>query len=158
VAVLFLDLDNFKVVNDSLGHQMGDALLITLAERLRACVRPTDVIARLGGDEFTILLPDVTGDETAVCVAERIADELRVPFVLKGQEVWVTASIGVLRDAQGYSRPDDLLRDADVAMYRAKTGGKARYVVFDRAWRRWPRTDCSSKLTCAMASSARSSS
>ncbi|HLZ31210.1 MAG TPA: EAL domain-containing protein [Chloroflexota bacterium] len=132
VAVLFLDLDNFKVVNDSLGHAVGDRLLVTVAERLASCLRPQDTAARLGGDEFTVLLEnlDETGDE-AVRVANRIAAALRLPVTLEGHQVYPTASIG-LAFRNG---PDDgaevLLRCADLAMYRAKALGKARFEVFD---------------------------
>ena len=137
VAVLFVDLDNFKVVNDSLGHAAGDALLSTVAQRLSACIRPGDTIARLGGDEFTVLLEEVTELETATEVAARIADALRLPLTLGGRTLFISASIGVAQSglAAGDAPPaqvGDLLREADIAMYQAKNGGKARCAVFDR--------------------------
>ncbi|MBI4542092.1 MAG: EAL domain-containing protein [Gemmatimonadetes bacterium] len=130
-AVLFLDIDRFKVVNDSLGHLVGDQLLVAMARRLERCVRPGDTVARLGGDEFTILLDDIDAVSDATRIADRIRRELRVPFSLGGQEVFSSASIGIALSATGYERPDDLLRDADLAMYRAKALGKGRYEVFD---------------------------
>ncbi|MBV9848852.1 MAG: EAL domain-containing protein, partial [Armatimonadetes bacterium] len=144
VAVLFLDLDRFKVINDSLGHLVGDELLISVARRLEACLRSGDTVARvtgqatvarLGGDEFTILLEDIQNEANAVGVAERILRELAVPFVLNGTEVFTSASIGITLGPAGYGQPDELLRDADAAMYSAKAGGKARYEVFDAAMR-----------------------
>ncbi|MFN8524177.1 MAG: EAL domain-containing protein [Chloroflexota bacterium] len=131
VAVMFLDLDRFKVINDSLGHGVGDELLVALGNRLRACVRPGDTVARLGGDEFTILLENITHPDEAVVVARRIIDRLSEPFDLSGRELYVTSSIGIALGNADTSTSDDLMRFADVAMYRAKTGGKARYVVFD---------------------------
>ncbi len=131
LAVLFLDLDRFKIVNDSLGHLVGDQLLIAIARRLQTCLRPGDLVARLGGDEFTILLENIKDFSDATKVAERIQQELTKPFYLNGHEVFTAASIGIaLNDTVG-DRPEDLLRDADVTMYRAKSLGKARYEVFD---------------------------
>ena len=130
-AVLFLDLDRFKVINDSLGHTFGDQLLISIAGRLATCLRPTDTAARLGGDEFTILLDGIKDISDAIRVAERIQAELRSPFLLGEQEVFTTASIGIALSAIGYDRPEDILRDADIAMYRAKLLGKARYEIFN---------------------------
>lgn len=130
-AVLFLDLDRFKVVNDSLGHLLGDQLLIAIAGKLEACLRLTDLAARLGGDEFTILLEGIKDVSDALRVAERILRELALPFHLDGQEVFTSASIGIALSETGYSRPQDLLRDADTAMYRAKALGKARYEIFN---------------------------
>ncbi len=130
-AILFLDLDRFKVVNDSLGHDVGDQLLKTVAARLEASLRPGDTAARLGGDEFTVLLEDVADVGDAIHVAERIALELQAPLSLNGQEVFATTSIGITISGEGQSAPDDLLRDADVAMYRAKSKGRAQYEVFD---------------------------
>ena len=131
VAVLFLDIDNFKLVNDSLGHEQGDALLLTVAERLQACLRASDTAARIGGDEFTLLLEDVSDADDASAVAERVAAALRAPLVLDGQEVFPTASIGIALSTPRRNRPDSILRDADVAMYHAKADGKDRSAVFD---------------------------
>ena len=130
-AVLFLDLDRFKVVNDSLGHETGDRLLVAVAERLRDCLRPEDTAARFGGDEFIILLEDTTSVHEAVQVAERILGALRAPFRISKREVVVSASIGIVLDHPERQRPAELLRDVDVAMYRAKAKGKATYEVFD---------------------------
>ena len=131
IAVLFLDLDNFKVINDSLGHAVGDQLLAKVAHRLRTCLRPEDTVARLGGDEFIILLETPQGSDDAILVAGRIAQALQAPFVLDGQEVSTTASIGIALGASSRATPDDLLRNADFAMYRVKEQGKANYEVFD---------------------------
>jgi len=134
-AVLFLDLDRFKNVNDSLGHDVGDLLLEEIGRRLQACIHPTDTVARLGGDEFVMLLEDIADPENAVKIAERVQDELRVPSKLYGHELFTTASIGIISSPTGYESPEELLRDADTAMYRAKEGGKARHAVFDDAMR-----------------------
>lgn len=143
-AVLFLDLDRFKVINDSLGHLAGDQLLITVARRLEACLRSSDTvarfpdrttIARLGGDEFTVLVEDIQEDGNVVNVAKRILAELAVPLSIGGAEVFTSASIGIALGPAGYTQPDELLRDADAAMYVAKAGGKARFEVFDAAMR-----------------------
>jgi diguanylate cyclase (GGDEF)-like protein/PAS domain S-box-containing protein len=130
-AVLFLDLDRFKVINDSLGHMVGDQLLVGIARRLETCLRPGDTVARLGGDEFTILLEDLTGEADAIEIAERLQSALAMPFNLGGQQVFTTASIGITLSSIGYNRPEDCLRDADTAMYRAKQHGKARHELFD---------------------------
>jgi diguanylate cyclase (GGDEF)-like protein len=130
VAVLLLDLDGFKQVNDSFGHEAGDQLLIAVAQRLRACLRPADTVARLGGDEFTILIEDITDLAEATRVAERIASSLRTPFVVDGNETTVTTSIGIALNHPGHSEPSALLRNADSAMYQAKNSGSARYEVF----------------------------
>ncbi|HEY9846866.1 MAG TPA: diguanylate cyclase, partial [Candidatus Caenarcaniphilales bacterium] len=132
-AVLFLDLDRFKVVNDSLGHMMGDQLLVAIAARLEACLRPGDTVARLGGDEFTILLDNIQDISDAIAVAERVHKELALPFTLSGHEVFTTVSIGIALSstAASYDQPECFLRDADTAMYRAKALGKARHAVFD---------------------------
>jgi diguanylate cyclase (GGDEF)-like protein len=130
-AVLFLDLDRFKVVNDSLGHIIGDQLLVAIAHRLEACLRPADTVARLGGDEFTILLEDIKDITDATQVAERIQNELALPFHLSGHEVFTAASIGIALSTTGYNQAEDILRNADTTMYRAKTLGKGRSEVFD---------------------------
>src|SRR5437870_5736661 len=131
VAVLFLDMDNFKTVNDKLGHAAGDALLLATTERLLRCVRREDTVARLGGDEFTVLLEDMRDPSDAARMAERIGVSLQTPFDVAGQQVLVSSSIGIALDTHRSHRPDDLLREADMAMYRAKSGGKARYEIFD---------------------------
>ncbi len=133
VAVLFLDLDRFKVVNDSLGHMTGDQLLIGVARRLEGALRHVDTVARLGGDEFVILLEDVEDINHATRSAERIQSQLREPFILDSSEVFTSASIGIAVSTAGYSRAEDIIRDADIAMYRAKAGGKARHELFDEA-------------------------
>jgi diguanylate cyclase (GGDEF)-like protein/PAS domain S-box-containing protein len=130
-AVLFLDLDRFKVVNDSFGHMIGDQLLVGIARRLEGCVRPGDTVARVGGDEFTILLEDVTDVREAVSVAERIQHELKMPFHLSGRDVFTTVSVGIAPGSTSYNLPDEILRDADTAMYLSKSLGKARHEMFD---------------------------
>ncbi len=130
-AVIFLDLDRFKVVNDSLGHFIGDCLLVALAKRLQNCVGSGDILARFGGDEFTILVEHIPDIQSAITVAEKIQTELISPFNLKGYEVFTSASMGIAPSTLAYDQPEELLRDADIAMYRAKARGKARYEVFD---------------------------
>ena len=130
-AVLFLDLDRFKNINDSLGHTHGDLLLVAFAERLERCLRPTDTLARFGGDEFAILLTGIKNAADAIRVAERIKQELSEPFELDKNSAFTTTSIGIALSSTGYERPEDILRDADTAMYRAKENGKARYEMFD---------------------------
>ncbi|HEY9750136.1 MAG TPA: EAL domain-containing protein [Allocoleopsis sp.] len=130
-AVLFLDLDRFKVINDSLGHLVGDQLLVAIAERLAKCLDPAHTIARLGGDEFTILLDPMEAANDATTVAEQIHQALQQPFNLNGHEVFTTASIGVAFSGTGYVQPEEVLRDADAALYHAKEQGKARFAVFD---------------------------
>jgi diguanylate cyclase (GGDEF)-like protein/PAS domain S-box-containing protein len=130
-AVLFLDLDRFKVINDGLGHMVGDQLLVGLARRLEKCLRPEDTVARLGGDEFTVLLDDINDTSDATRVAERIHKELEAPFSIAGHDVYTSVSIGIALSTTDYEIPDHILRDADTAMYRAKALGKARHEVFD---------------------------
>ncbi len=132
-AVLFLDLDRFKLINDGLGHLTGDCLLVQFASRLKRVIRPIDLLARLGGDEFVLLLEDIDGLQDTVYVANRILEELRSPFVIAGREVFLTASIGIVLDAPHYRQGTELLRDADTAMYEAKKRGKARYEIFNSA-------------------------
>ncbi len=130
-ALLFLDLDRFKVVNDSLGHPGGDQLLISVARRLKTCVRPSDTIARLGGDEFAILLESLRDEKEATRIADRIQVELSQSFTVGDQEVFTAASIGIALSCDGHQKAEDLLRGADSAMYRAKALGKDRYELFD---------------------------
>ncbi|HYB30106.1 MAG TPA: EAL domain-containing protein [Solirubrobacteraceae bacterium] len=133
-AILFLDLDHFKLVNDSLGHHIGDELLAAAAPRLKQALRSSDTVARFGGDEFGILLEDIASERDAIETAERIAAIFARPFVLSGSEHFVTTSIGIAL-ARGGELADELIRDADAAMYRAKDRGRARYEVFDEAMR-----------------------
>ncbi|HVX05237.1 MAG TPA: EAL domain-containing protein [Rhodanobacteraceae bacterium] len=148
-AVLFIDLDRFKIVNDSLGHLAGDRLITQVAARLKGALRREDTmarpdaaatdsstLARLGGDEFTILLTDINDPSDAVRVANRVKDVLRLPFAIEGQDVYTSASIGIASSASGYESADAILRDADLAMYRAKALGKARWELFDREMHR----------------------
>jgi diguanylate cyclase (GGDEF)-like protein/PAS domain S-box-containing protein len=130
-AVLFLDVDRFKVVNDSLGHLVGDELLVEIGERLLECLRPGDTVARFGGDEFTILLDDINSPADAIRVANRIHESLSVAFKLDDNDVFTTASIGIALSSADYGKPEELLRDADTAMYRAKALGRSRHEVFD---------------------------
>ena len=130
-AVLFIDLDRFKVVNDSLGHLVGDRLLINCAQRLKNSIRAHDILARIGGDEFTILLENIKELDHAISVADRIIDTFKYPFKLKNHLVTVSASIGIVLGSREYQQSSELLRDADTAMYRAKGLGKARHAVFN---------------------------
>ena len=129
-AVLFLDLDRFKITNDSLGHLVGDQLLITVARRLKACMRAGDTVARLGGDEFTILLENLRDTKGASRVADRILHDLALPIKLDGHELFTSASIGIALGTTQYDRSEDMLRDADTTMYRAKAQGRACYETF----------------------------
>ena len=135
VAVLFIDLDRFKMVNDSLGHAAGDQLLTGVAERIRACLRDGDTAARLGGDEFAVLLPGLTAPEEAEPVAVRLLEQLRAPFDLNGAEAFVSASIGIAYSEDGSHDAQELLVDADLAMYQAKKHGKDKYELFEPAMR-----------------------
>jgi len=134
-AVLFLDLDRFKMINDSLGHQAGDDLLVALSKRLTRCVRACDTVSRLGGDEMGILLNDIVDVGDATIVAERILKFIKKPFSIEGHQFVCTTSIGIALSGSGYDAPEPLLRDADIAMYRAKVGGRARYEIFDASMR-----------------------
>jgi diguanylate cyclase (GGDEF)-like protein len=130
-AVLYLDLDRFKIVNDSLGHLVGDELLIVVSRRLESCLRSEDALARLGGDEFAILLNQLNEPEQANAIAFRIQEALSAPFSMDGREVFTSASIGIAFGVADYESPDDIMRDADTAMYHAKSRGKARHELFD---------------------------
>src|ERR1700747_1872463 len=139
-AVLFMDLDGFKMINDSMGHLVGDQLLVAVANRLEKCLRSTDTVARLGetftvarlgGDEFTVLLDHIKDPSDAKRAADRMMKALTLPFILGGREVFTSVSIGIALSTSAYESPEDILRDADTAMYRAKSLGKARYEVFD---------------------------
>ena len=132
-AVLFLDCDRFKVVNDSLGHSVGDELLIAIGRRLQSCLVPIDTLARLGGDEFGILIENITDINIAIQVAEQIIQQLSVTFKLSRYEVFMNASIGISWGNKDYDRPEYLLRDADTAMYRAKAQGRGKYHIFNPA-------------------------
>ncbi len=134
VAVLFIDLDRFKVVNDSRGHAAGDSLLVTVAQRLRQAIRTQDTVARFGGDEFVVVCEDAAAGWEAGSVAERIGEAFQAPFLVKGQEVFLTASMGVAV-GDGTDSPEGLIRDADAAMYRAKAEGRARFEFFDENMR-----------------------
>jgi diguanylate cyclase (GGDEF)-like protein len=132
-AVLFLDLDRFKHINDSLGHGVGDALLQAFAQRLQGCIRTEDTLARLGGDEFTILLPTITTVQDGVRVAERILDALHDPFTVQGHELFVATSIGIVLVTTPECTVDTVVRDADYALYQAKARGRGGYQLFDGA-------------------------
>lgn len=134
LAVLFVDLDRFKMVNDSLGHSAGDVLLLGVADRLRSCLRATDTAARLGGDEFAVVLPDVGDDAAvAVAVATRVIEVLQPPFAIHGKEVYVSASVGIAFNTDDNDDAEALVRNADLAMYEAKMNGRGRYEIFQPA-------------------------
>jgi diguanylate cyclase (GGDEF)-like protein len=130
-AVLFVDVDQFKVINDSLGHLTGDQLLIAASTRMKDCLRSSDTVARLGGDEFAVLLEIAEEQNSILTITEKLQEALRHPFQLDGHELYITASIGIVMSLAGYARPEEVLRDADIAMYRAKAQGKARFETFD---------------------------
>ncbi len=130
-AVLFVDLDRFKTINDSLGHQAGDELLLRITEKLTNIIRPVDMVARLGGDEFVILVENVRNREQVYRIANRILTALQKPTKVSGQNIYASASIGIVFGSDEYDSPDDLVRDADLAMYRAKVKGKGRFELFD---------------------------
>lgn len=130
-AALFIDLDRFKVINDTLGHQAGDELLLKITQKLKYAVRPSDMVARLGGDEFVVVLENVRDKNQVSLIAERILNELQKPLRIAGQEIYSSASIGIVLSSADYEHPDELVRDADLAMYRAKVKGKARFEIFD---------------------------
>lgn len=132
-AVLFLDLDGFKTINDSLGHGCGDLLLQEIAQRLQKCLRPSDTLARLGGDEFTMLVEGIPGASGAIAIAHRIHEQFNQPFILQGQEIFTNTSIGIALGHAHYHHPQEILRDADTAMYEAKLKGKGCSVIFDPA-------------------------
>ena len=134
-ALMYLDFDRFKLINDTLGHGVGDEFLVTVAQRILKQVRPGDTVGRLGGDEFAILVEDLESEHLAVSMAERLQESLRKPYSVGGTEVNSSASIGITFSSIGYDTPGDVLRDADIAMYRAKAAGRARYAVFDASLR-----------------------
>src|SRR5512139_1652914 len=135
-ALLFLDIDRFKVINDSLGHKVGDLLLVEIARRLQLCLRPGDTVGRLGGDEFVLLLEDIGSPDDARNIADRVHQRFSAPLTIANQEVYSTVSIGIALSSTECEKAEDLLRDADIAMYRAKTLGRARSVLFDPAMHR----------------------
>src|SRR5260370_26051766 len=132
VAVLFIDLDRFKVVNDSRGHAAGDSVLVSIADRVISVLRPGDTLARFGGDEFTVLCPDLDSPRGAVTVADRLSEVVRKPIDLDGAEMVLTASIGIAIAGEHDLSGETLIRNADAAMYRAKESGRARWLLFDQ--------------------------
>ncbi|MDP9018268.1 MAG: EAL domain-containing protein, partial [Candidatus Eremiobacteraeota bacterium] len=131
-AVFFIDLDRFNVVNDSLGHAIGDRLLAALGRRLESRLHANDIVARIGGDEFVVLIQNLQGEPDAVGIGERLVGALADPFYIDEQEVFMTASLGIAMSRQGYEKPEEILRDADIAMYHAKKSGRAGHQIFDR--------------------------
>jgi diguanylate cyclase (GGDEF)-like protein len=130
-CVLFLDMDRFKIINDSLGHTIGDQLLVVVGRKLSECLRPGDTVARLGGDEFAVLLDNIVELKDAVDVTERIHKKLSTPLLIKEHEVFTSVSIGIAVSSERYERPEQVLRDADIAMYQAKSRGNGNYEIFD---------------------------
>jgi diguanylate cyclase (GGDEF)-like protein len=135
IAVAFLDLDRFKVINDTLGHEAGDRVLKQMTERLQGVVREVDTPARFGGDEFVILFEELRSKEEAPAIGERLLQAIAAPMVLETGEVVVTTSIGIAVSEGSEGSPEELVRAADIALYRAKEKGRARFVVFDRSMR-----------------------
>jgi diguanylate cyclase (GGDEF)-like protein len=152
-VTIFLDIDQFKEINDSLGHPIGDQVLIEMAQRLSACLRTSDTVARLGGDEFIILLEDTQELEGVPQVIDRIQNRLKEPLTLEGRMLSITASFGIVANGNSYSQAEDIIRDADIAMYQAKMDGKARYAIFDpqmrdqAAWRLKMKADLQKAIT-----------
>ena len=130
-ATLFIDLDRFKTINDTMGHQAGDELLLKVSQKLNKVIRPSDMLSRLGGDEFVIIAENMKNTNHAIPLAERILKELQKPISIAGQEIYASASIGIVFGSKKYQTPENLVRDADLAMYRAKLKGKGRYEFFD---------------------------
>ena len=131
-AVFMIDLDRFKWVNDTLGHPVGDILLEQTAQRFLNCVRSVDTVARLGGDEFAVILEDITDVREIITIAKRMKNEAVTPFMIQGNEIHISASIGIVINTDHYNKTEDIIRDADIAMYRAKSKGKSRYKVFSK--------------------------
>ncbi len=156
-AVLFMDMDDFKLVNDSLGHLAGDRVLIAVGERLRQCVRPEDTVGRLGGDEFVILLENAGGTRGAMKVADRIVHALIDPINVGNHELFARASIGITVGRGAGQSPEDILREADTALYRAKARGGGSYEVFDRSMQEQAMPSCNSRQTSSGPGSAASS-
>jgi len=132
-AVLFIDLDGFKLINDSLGHTMGDQLIIEFGKKLLNCIRPGDTVARLGGDEFALLLEDISGEGNALYVASRVKTALQEPFIVGGREVFITCSMGIALSSGNYDTPEQVIRDADTAMYQSKATSRSNFTVFEPA-------------------------
>jgi len=130
-AVLFIDLDSFKIINDSMGHTVGDQLLIEFSKRLLTCIRPGDTVARLGGDEFAVLIEDISGEGNALYVASRIKGELKQSFTVSGQDVFIAGSMGIALSSAGYESPEQVLRDADTAMYQSKAHSRSNFTIFE---------------------------